>query len=42
MLKKKTLITGLSAVMLTGGAFGAEAFSDTQSVHAAAEVQKNW
>lgn len=36
MLKKKTLATGLSAVMLTGCAFGAEAFSDTQPVHAAA------
>lgn len=36
MLKKKTLATGLSAVMLTGCAFGAEAFSVTQPVHAAA------
>ncbi len=35
MLKKKTLATGLSAVMLTGCAFGAEAFSVIQPVHAA-------
>ncbi|MBT2573756.1 YjgB family protein [Bacillus sp. ISL-51] len=36
MLKKKTLITGLSAVVLTGTVFGAEAFSDSEPVHAAA------
>lgn len=35
-VEEKTLVTGLSAVMLTGCAFGAEAFSDTQPVHAAA------
>lgn len=35
-VEEKTLATGLSAVMLTGCAFGAEAFSVIQPVHAAA------
>ncbi|KXZ13425.1 YjgB family protein [Bacillus nakamurai] len=36
MLKKKPLITGLAAVILTGTVFGAEAFSVSEPVHAAA------